>query len=135
MTTLIIAQLTIRETQRRRILWIALALGLLFLLFFALGFHYLYLELERTTANAAQVNLGIGLLLSAGLYAANFVTILIAVITSVTAISSEIETHTVETLLTKPIRRWELVLGKWLGFAAMLMVYVVMLTGGILAFV
>ncbi|HEX6384309.1 MAG TPA: hypothetical protein VF177_06540, partial [Anaerolineae bacterium] len=46
MTTLIIAQLTLRETQRRRILWTALLLGLGFLAIFALGFHYIYLEIS-----------------------------------------------------------------------------------------
>jgi len=34
--------------------------------------------------------------------------------------------------VTKPVRRWEVVLGKWLGFAAMLTAYVVLMVGGVL---
>lgn len=135
MTTLLIAQLTIRETQRRRILWIALVLGMLFLFIFALGFHYIYLDLEKTPMEQTQAQLATSVLLAAGLYATNFIVIVISVVTSVTAVSAEIETHTVETLLTKPIRRWELVLGKWLGFAVLLLLYVLLLTGSMLLFV
>lgn len=135
MTTLIIAHLTIQETQRRRILWVALALGLLFLGVFTLGFHYVYLDFEQTGISANEADLLTSLLLAAGLYATNFIAIVISVITSVTAVSAEIETHTIETLLTKPIRRWELILGKWLGFAIMLLAYILLLTGSILLFV
>lgn len=135
MTTLIIASLTIRETQRRRIMWIALILGILFLLVFALGFHFVFREIERSTMRQGESDLGASLLLSAGLYATNFLAIVISVITSVTAVSGEIETHTIESLLTKPIRRWELILGKWLGFAVMLALYVSSLTGGMLTYV
>ncbi|MBE2201891.1 MAG: ABC transporter permease [Anaerolinea sp.] len=135
MTTLTIAHLTIQETQRRRILWVALALGLLFLGVFTLGFHYVYLDFEQTGISANEADLLTSLLLAAGLYATNFIAIVISVITSVTAVSAEIETHTIETLLTKPIRRWELILGKWLGFAIMLLAYILLLTGSILLFV
>jgi ABC-type transport system involved in multi-copper enzyme maturation permease subunit len=60
---------------------------------------------------------------------------MIAVVTSVTAISGEIDSHTIETMLTKPIRRWEVVLGKWLGFAVMLLAYVILMIGGVMLIV
>ncbi|MCA9932900.1 MAG: ABC transporter permease subunit [Anaerolineales bacterium] len=135
MDILIIAQLTVQETQRRRILWIALVLALAFLALFAIGFHYVYADAVSAGLNSENARLVIGVLLSAGLYATNFLIIVISVITSVTAVSGEIESHTVETLLTKPMRRWELILGKWLGFAAMLVVYIVLLAGGIVLYV
>lgn len=135
MTTLIIAQLTIQETQRRRILWLALLLGLLFLAIFGVGFHYIYIDLVDLPQQFGEVDLIISLLLTAGLYVVNFLIIMMSVLTSVTAVSGEIESHTVETILTKPIRRWEFVLGKWLGFAAILLVYIVVLVGGIMLIV
>lgn len=135
MITLTIAQLTIQETRRRRILWVALALGAAFLVVFGLGFHYLFREVERSGMRPAEVELTTGLLLTAGLYATNFLIILVSVVTSVTAVSGEIESHTVEVLLTKPVRRWELILGKWLGFALLLCLYILLLTGSLLGFV
>ena len=133
MTTLIIAQLTFRETQRRRILWIALLMGALFLLLNGIGFYNVYQELQTAVdLPPTQARAISGVLLSAGLYVVNFLIIMLTVLTSVTAISSEIDTHTIETVLTKPLARWEVVLGKWLGFAMLLVLYVFMLAGGVI---
>lgn len=132
MATLIIAQLTLREAQRRRILWVALLLGLGFLGIFAVGFHYIYLDITANIGDSAGTDLVVSLLLTAGLYATNFLIILMAVLISVTTISGEIDSHTIETLLTKPLRRWEVVLGKWLAFAALLLLYIVLLAGGLM---
>jgi ABC-type transport system involved in multi-copper enzyme maturation permease subunit len=135
MTTLIIAQLTIRETQRRRILWVALLMGLLLLVVFGIGFNEIYADMTRAGLDPEQAGLFVSMLLTAGLYAINFLIIMMAVLTSVTAISSEVDTHTIETLLTKPVRRWEIVMGKWVGYALLLAVYVVTMTGGTLGIV
>ncbi|MCB9421418.1 MAG: ABC transporter permease subunit [Ardenticatenaceae bacterium] len=135
MNTLIIAQLTIRETQRRRILWLTLLLALGFLVVFGLGFHYVYLDASKSFRDEAQRDLFVSVLMTAGLYAINFLIIVIAVLISVTAVSGEIDSHTIEAILTKPIRRWELIMGKWLGYAALLFVYTVLLTGGIMLYV
>lgn len=132
MTALIIAQLTIQETQRRRILWLGLLMAGAFLAIFGVGLHYIYDELVAAGIGAREVELSVGGLLSAGLYVVNFLIIIMSVLTSVTAVSGEIETHTIETLVTKPVRRWEIVLGKWLGFVALLLVYVLLLAGGLI---
>lgn len=134
MATFIIAQLTIRESQRRRILWVALLMGLGFLAIFGLGFHYIYDEVTAQV-DRSEVEIVSGVLLTAGLYAINFLITIMAVLISVTTIAGEIDSHTIETLLTKPIRRWEVVLGKWLGFAFMILLYIIMLAGGIMLFV
>lgn len=132
MTTLILAQLTIQETQRRRILWIGLLLAIVFLAIFGIGLHYIFLELSEFASDANQLELAGGVLLSAGLYVVNFLIIIMSVLTSVTAVSGEIDSHTIETLLTKPVRRWEIILGKWLGFALLLLLYVLVLAGGLM---
>ena len=135
MTVFIIAELTIREAQRRRILWLTLLMGFGFLVVFGLGFHYLYLDLSEHVRDPAERDLFVGILLTAGLYAINFLIIIIAVLISVTAVSGEIESHTIEAILTKPVYRWQIVLGKWLGFAALLLTYTLILVGGIMLIV
>lgn len=129
MTTAVIAQLTIQETRRRHIVWVALIMGLLFLAVFGLGFSDIQADMELLDYAPGRQQLLASLTLMAGLYANNFLIIMMAVLTSVTAISSEIDNYTIETLLTKPVRRWEIVLGKWLGFTLMLMIYTVMMIG------
>lgn len=137
--TLIIAGLTFREAGRRKILLAALVLGLVFLVVFGLGYHYIIAEIERTTRNpgrmVANINELSNFLMMAGLYVVNFLAIMMAVLTSVDTISGEIASGTIHTLLAKPVRRWEIVLGKWLGFAGMLALYLLLLAGGVMVLI
>jgi Cu-processing system permease protein len=131
MNTWIITTLTIREAQQRRILWIGLLMGLGLLALFGLGFHYIFVEFEETGMGTVDAALPASVLLSAGLYVVNFLLVVMAVLISVTAVSGEVDSPTVETVLTKPIRRWEWVLGKWVAYAVLLAVYLLLLVGGI----
>lgn len=136
MSLIIFAELTIREAQRRRILIVALIMGLAFLLLFAIAFHYVHLQLEKDQViHGTEGEIVIGFLLMAGLYAANLLVMVITVLISVAAISGEIDSHTVDTLITKPVRRWELVMGKWLAYALLLTVYTLFLSGGLMLIV
>jgi len=135
MSLLIFSELTIREAQRRHILLVALIMGLAYLALFAAGFHYVFLQMQRDGLSGPQADMITGFLLTAGLYAANLLVTVMAVLVSVTTISGEIDSHTIETLITKPVRRWEVVLGKWLAFAALLTIYVLFLAGGLMLIV
>ena len=72
------------------------------------------------------------LLLLAGLYVVHSLAVMLAIFASVDTISGEIASHTIQALVTKPVRRWQVLLGKWLGYAAMLVVYLLLLGGGII---
>jgi ABC-type transport system involved in multi-copper enzyme maturation permease subunit len=138
LTILTIARLTIRETQRRRILWVGLLMGLAFLTFFGLGLHFILGEMEREAGQRltpGEAALPLTFFAIAGLYATNFLVIMISVLTSVATISGEVESHTVDSLLTKPISRWEVIAGKWLAFALLIAAFVLLLPGGVLAVV
>ena len=135
MSLFIFSELTFREAQRRRILVVALIMGLAFLLLFAVGFHYVYLQMEKDHVVGEQGQIITGFLLTAGLYAANLLVMVIAVLVSVTTISGEIDSHTIDALITKPVRRWEVVLGKWLAFAALLAIYTLFIAGGLMLIV
>jgi Cu-processing system permease protein len=50
-------------------------------------------------------------------------------------LSGEISSGTIQTLASKPIRRWEIVMGKWLGFAGMLTLYLLLMGGGVMGIV
>lgn len=132
---LTIAQLTIRETQRRRILWVALLMGIAFLTVFGLGFHYIFAEIEREgPAGGGPVDLPLviaNFLMLSGLYVINFLVIVMAGLLSAGTISGEVESHTIETTLTKPLRRWQVVLGKWLGLALIITVYMLALAASV----
>lgn len=131
-TIFLFAELTIKESQRRKVLWIALLLALGFLGIFGLGLHLIFREIEQAGVTIEEIEIGLSVLLSAGLYMVNFLVVVMAVLISVTAVSGEIDSHTIEALVTKPIRRWEIILGKWLGFALIIAAYALLLAGGLI---
>jgi ABC-type transport system involved in multi-copper enzyme maturation permease subunit len=139
MNTLTIARLTFREAARRRILLAGLILGLLFLAIYGLGFHFIIGEAEvgftDDLRREMMINQISNFLMMAGMYVVNMLTAMMTVLTSVDTLSGEISTGTVHTLLSKPVRRWEIVTGKWLGFAGMLILYLVLMGGGVMAIV
>jgi len=135
MATFVIARLTIREAQRRRLLWVAVIMGAAFLLVFGIAFHFIQLDLERFPSADNQTGFVSALLLTAGLYAVNLLVNVVAVLVSVTTISGEIESHTIDAIVTKPIRRWQVVIGKWLAFAVLVLIYLAVLTGGLMLIV
>jgi ABC-type transport system involved in multi-copper enzyme maturation permease subunit len=66
-----------------------------------------------------------------GLYAATFLSVAMAALLGADTLAGEINSGTIQTIATKPIRRADVVLGKWLGFAELLGLYVLLLAGGI----
>jgi len=69
---------------------------------------------------------------TAGLYVVNFLTIAMAAMVSADTLAGEIGSGAIQTIVAKPVRRAEVVLGKWLGFAGLLALYVLFMTGGVL---
>ena len=125
----VIARLTFREAARRWVVWVALALGLLFLVIYGIGFNEIEKDLSRqgSLVSAEMHNF----FLMAGLYVVNFLTSLMTVLTSVDTLSGEISSGTIHTVVSKPVPRWQIVLGKWLGFTAMLSLYLLLMAGGV----
>lgn len=129
----VIARLTILEAARRKILLAALLLGVAFLIIYSLGFHYMNQEMLTSEHGPGllQLNEIRNFLLLAGMYVVNFLTIMMAVLTSVVTLSGEISSGTIQTLVAKPVQRWEIVIGKWFGFVGMLTLYLLLMAGGV----
>jgi ABC-type transport system involved in multi-copper enzyme maturation permease subunit len=137
MSTLTIARLSFREASRRKILLAALLLGLLFLAVYGLGYHFIMVEVEKEIGSmqVLELNQIRNFLLMAGMYVVNFLTAMMTVLTSVDTLSGEIGSGTIHTLVAKPVRRWEIVMGKWLGFAGMISLYLLLMGGGVMGLV
>lgn len=130
--------LTFREAYRKKFFWLAVGLGAAFLIFFTIGLNFIVAEIEaeyvaragRTPLNILLSQVSGGLLL-AGLFAINFLVVMMTGLISVGTISGEIDSHIIQTLATKPQPRWQLVFGKWLGLGLMLALYVLFMVGGL----
>ena len=130
-----ITWLTFREAWRRRMVLVALGLGGLFLLLYGVGISLIEGNIREEGGSAVALRFGHNLLLMAGLYVVHFLTVMLAIFASVDTIAGEVTSHTIQALVTKPVRRWQIVIGKWCGYAAMLSLYLGLLGGGILGLV
>jgi Cu-processing system permease protein len=112
----------------------ALLLGVAFLAVYAIGFNEIHKDVLRRAGQVALIERSefYNFMVMAGLYVVNFLTVIMAVLTSVDTLSGEIASGTIHTLVSKPLKRREIVLGKWLGFAAMLLLYLLLMAGGVL---
>jgi Cu-processing system permease protein len=133
---LTIARLTFQEAVRRRIAAAALVLGLLFLVVYGLGVNGIVTavraEADSTDMQSREVT---HMIFTAGMYVVNFLLIMMTVLTSVDTLSGEVLSGTIHTLAAKPMRRSQIVLGKWLGFLGMFALYFALMAGGVLLIV
>jgi Cu-processing system permease protein len=136
MNVLTIAHLTFLEARQRRLFWIILVIGLASLALFAVGFYFMYREIRPgTTDPALLLSTFSNIMLLMGLYGVDSLGVMLAVLISVDIISGEIASGTIQTIVTKPVRRWEIVLGKWLGLAVMLAVFILGMSAGMVLIV
>jgi len=130
---LTIAHLTLYDARRRKMLTAAAVCGALFLAVFWTVAFFVARELERNPPPFLQRQIDLLILSLFGLYAANFFSVLLAALLPVDALSGEIDSGVMQTLASKPVRRSDIVLGKWLGFGVVTGSYFLVLAGGVLA--
>jgi Cu-processing system permease protein len=129
---LTIMQLTFLEMRRRRIVHAALACGAGCLAVFALAIYLLHnFHHAARTQSLLQIRIFLQLQTLAGLYAVNLMTVTVAVMLPVDVISGEIASGVMQTLASKPIRRAEIILGKWLMHWLMIAAYTTTMVVGV----
>jgi ABC-type transport system involved in multi-copper enzyme maturation permease subunit len=121
-----IAALTVREASRRRLLLALIAMTLLAIAFTAWGF----LQLRRFRDGGAEIDgsaiqLVASQLLILVMFMYSFVVALTAVFVAAPAIAGEIESGQALALVARPLARWELLIGRWVGLTALVSAYAV----------
>jgi hypothetical protein len=129
---LTIAHLTLHEARRRRVLLAALLCGLAFLAVFGVMMFLVDRDLTRAAEPLVRRQLTLSLLTIAGLFATNFLSVLLAVLLPIDTLSGEIDSGVMQTLASKPIARRQIVLGKWLAHALIASGYLLFVAGGVL---
>jgi Cu-processing system permease protein len=130
-----IARFTLQEAISRRLILAGVVISLGYIGLFALGFHFAYdKSLENTTTTEQRLSIGVAFatLTLFGVYVVNYLASFLALFLSVAAISGEIDSGTLHAVLARPLRRSEFVIGRWLGYATIIAVYIVAMTGLVL---
>ncbi len=122
----VIASLTLQESLRRKALLGAVLITIAFLALFGYGSHVAFNSMANNPILSQNTRtIAVGEILLAGLYGVANIGGLLAIFVAVGTIATEIEEGTLHAIVPRPLHRWEVVLGKWVGFAIMVTVYVV----------
>ncbi|MEO8745799.1 MAG: ABC transporter permease [Candidatus Dormiibacterota bacterium] len=121
----VIARLTVQEASRRRLLLALVILTLIVVGFSAWGFHKITTvnRSDGTPLPPEQVALITSQLLIVVTFMYSGVLALSAAVVAGPLISSEVESGLLLSILARPVRRSEVVIGKWLGLAVLIAIY------------
>jgi Cu-processing system permease protein len=133
MGVLTMAGITFREAARKKILWTALLAGIGFLLVFGIGLKFQVGDLRNSSVPPFLRYQVISAMLMIGLYTVDLLAVVMTTLTSVDTIAGEISSGTIHAIAMKPMHRWQILIGKWLGFVAMAAVYVSLTFWGTIA--
>ena len=131
-----LARFTLREALRRRLILAALLLTGVFLALYAVGTHFAVRELEtsRLLLPAFRPVL-ISHLLLTGIWVMSLASAMLAIFAASGTLSGEVDSYTIQAVAAKPVQRWEIVVGKWLGLGGMVVLYSVVTGALVIAIV
>jgi ABC-type transport system involved in multi-copper enzyme maturation permease subunit len=131
---LIFARLTVLEASRRKVLWALVGMAALIIGLSFWGFARLpAVHAFGTRLGGADSHLATAQLLGFVLFALSFVGALGMSFVAAPTIGGELESGVALSLLARPVRRSEILLGKWLGLVSLAVVYVALVGGGEIA--
>ncbi len=118
-----IFRLTLKELLSKKILLVSFILTVIYLVLYGTGLHFINAKGMGDMTEQIVKLMAYSQLISMGLYFASFIVCLFAVFAGVGAISSEVDNGVMISIISKPVRRGEIIVGKFMGYAVMLMLY------------
>jgi ABC-type transport system involved in multi-copper enzyme maturation permease subunit len=120
---IVIARLTIRELVRRRIVWLLAALTIVSVALVAFGVERLVTLAREEGLPELEIRVGVSQVLILIAFMFSFVLAMTAAFLGAPAIGGDIESGVALALLARPIRRLDLLVGRWLGLALVVVLY------------
>ena len=126
--TRVIFQMSLREAVRRRILTLVLVLGAAMLLLYGVALHIAAQNIAPGGVMRSQI---FRMLLTFGMYPVNMLMVMMAVFASADTLAGEIRSGVMQTVAAKPVRRAQIVWGKWCACALLVGGYLALMGGGV----
>jgi ABC-type transport system involved in multi-copper enzyme maturation permease subunit len=127
-----VAALTVREATRRRLVAAFALISVLMVGLSGWGFDRLS---HSRSITSGETSVAVSQSVIVFMFMFSFVVALSASAVASLAVSSEIDSGVLQTIIARPIRRSEIVLGKWLGLTGLLAAYTVIVSGLLVAVV
>ncbi len=133
---LTIAGLTLREAARRRVILAAVVMSAAFLVLYGLAAHFAAAEMLGAGSSGGMSDImraGVSVqLLYLGLFPAGFLVALTALFAGAGTVSGELDSGVIYAVLARPVRRAEVVVGKFLGLAVIVAAYAAAFYGAVI---
>ena len=128
---IIIARLTVRELARRRVVWVLAGLSIGSVLLVGWGLERLVTLARADGVAELQIRIGVSQVLILIAFMFSFVLAMTGAFVGAPAIGGDLESGVAQAILARPIRRAEVMLGRWLGSAVVIVAYTI--ASGLLA--
>jgi ABC-type transport system involved in multi-copper enzyme maturation permease subunit len=128
---IVIARLTVGELVRRRVVWVLAVLTIVSVTLVAWGLDRLVSLARADGTNELEIRVGVSQVLIMIAFMFSFVLAMTAAFVGAPAIGGELESGVSLAILARPLRRADLLLGRWLGSAVVVVAYTV--ASGLLA--
>ncbi len=119
------ASLTIAEVVRRRVAWVLIALTLLSVLATTWGIERLLTLARQHGGNELEISVAVSQVLILVAFMFSFILAMTAAFLGAPAIAADLDSGVAHALLARPIRRADLVIGRWLGLVVVVVAYAV----------
>ena len=130
---IVIARLTVHELFRRRIVWILAALSILSVALVGWGLDRLVDLAREEGSTELEIRIGVSQVLILIAFMFSFVLAMTAAFVGAPALGGDLESGVAWAILARPLRRADVLIGRWLGSALVVIGYAVL--SGVLAIV
>lgn len=128
-----VARHTVAEAVSRRLVLAGVVLSVAFVVLFTVGFRFLYGKVTADPVSGVDEGaIAAAILTVLGLYAVHFLAGALSLFLSVGAVSAEIDAGTLHAVLARPLRRRDWLLGRWLAYAGISVLYVTAMASALL---
>jgi ABC-type transport system involved in multi-copper enzyme maturation permease subunit len=128
---IVIARLTVHELVRRRVVWVLAILTLVSVALVAWGLDRLVVLAREGGSDELEIRIGVSQVLILIAFMFSFVLAMTAAFVGAPAIGGDLESGVAYAILARPLRRAEVLLGRWLGCTVVVTAYAV--ASGLLA--
>jgi ABC-type transport system involved in multi-copper enzyme maturation permease subunit len=128
---IVIARLTVLELVRRRVVWVLAALSIVAVVLVGWGLERLVTLARADGVEELEIRIGVSQVLILVAFMFSFVLAMTAAFVGAPAIGGDLESGVALAILARPIRRAEVLVGRWLGCACVVVAYTVL--SGLLA--
>jgi ABC-type transport system involved in multi-copper enzyme maturation permease subunit len=119
----VIARLTVAEAARRRIIWVLIALTVISVSLTTWGVERLVSLAREGDTTELEIQVGVSQVLILVAFMFSFVLAMTAAFLGAPAIAADLESGVAHAMLARPIRRADLIVGRWIGLVAITAAY------------